>query len=219
MYVPRHFAATDDQIARLLAAPIAGDLITPTTDGLQATLLPWLHVPDPAGGPGRLQGHLARNNPHWRSDPTGESLVILKGPDAYISPSWYASKAEHGRVVPTWNYLICHLHGELVVHDDVGWLADLVRRLTDHHETQHPGGAEPWSVDDAPAKFVNGQLRAIVGVELIISRIEAKAKLSQNRPAADVAGVIDGLAARGDRAAADAVRETVGEDGPGEFQD
>jgi transcriptional regulator len=107
----------------------------------------------------------------------------------------------------------------LVVHDDVGWPADLVRRLTDHHETQHPGGARPWSVDDAPAKFVNGQLRAIVGVELIISRIEAKAKLSQNRPAADVAGVIDGLAARGDRAAADAVRETVGEDGPGEFQD
>jgi transcriptional regulator len=208
MYVPKHFAATDDQILGLLTSPIAADLITPTADGLQATLLPWLHLPDPGGGPGRLQGHLARNNPHWRAAPTGESLVILKGPDAYISPSWYASKAEHGRVVPTWNYLICHVHGDLVVHDDVGWLDDLVRRLTDHHESHHPGGPEPWSVDDAPEKYVNGQLRAIVGVELIISRIEAKAKLSQNRPEADVLGVIDGLAARGDVSAAEAVRRT-----------
>lgn len=206
MYVPKHFAATDDQLAALLAAPIAGDLITPTADGLQATLLPWLHIPDPDGGPGRLQGHVARNNPHWQAEPIGESLVILKGPDGYISPSWYATKAEHGRVVPTWNYLICHAHGRLVVHDDVDWLDDLVRRLTDRHEGVQPGGAEPWSVDDAPAKFVNGQLRAIVGVELIISRIEAKAKLSQNRPDADVIGVINGLDRRGDRSLAEAVR-------------
>lgn len=205
MYVPKHFTATADQLAGLLSAPIAGDLITPTADGLQATLLPWLHVPDPDGGPGRLQGHLARNNPHWQAQPTGESLVILKGPDAYISPSWYASKAEHGRVVPTWNYLICHAHGDLVVHDDVSWLDDLVRRLTDRHESALSQD-HPWSVDDAPEKFVNGQLRAIVGVELIISRIEAKAKLSQNRPAADVLGVINGLTERGDLASAAAVR-------------
>jgi len=211
MYVPTMFAADQDQIAGLLNAPIAGDLITPTDDGLQATLLPWLHIPDPAGGPGRLQGHLARNNPHWQLQPTGESLVILKGPDAYISPSWYASKAEHGRVVPTWNYLICHVHGQLIIHDDLTWLDDLVRRLTDHHEAAHPGGEQPWSVDDAPERFVSGQLRAIVGVELIISRIEAKAKLSQNRPDADVLGVINGLTGRGDLASADAVRRSRGE--------
>lgn len=211
MYVPKHFATTDDQLAGLLTGPVAGDLITPTAQGLQATLLPWLHRPDSSGGPGRLEGHLARNNPHWKLAPTGESLVILKGPDAYISPSWYASKAEHGRVVPTWNYLICHVHGELIIHDDVGWLDDLVRRLTDHHEALQPGGDQPWSVDDAPQRFVNGQLRAIVGLELIISRIEAKAKLSQNRPAADVLGVINGLTARGDLASADAVRTSSGE--------
>jgi len=207
MYVPKHFAVDDDQLSGLLTGPLAGDLITPTADGLQATLLPWLHLPDPDGGPGRLQGHLARNNPHWQLAPTGDSLVIVKGPDAYVSPSWYASKAEHGRVVPTWNYLICHVHGRLVVHDDVAWLDDLVRRLTDHHERLQPGGDHPWSVDDAPQRFVSGQLRAIVGVELIISRIEAKAKLSQNRPAADVLGVINGLTERGDLASARAVRE------------
>jgi transcriptional regulator len=205
MYVPKHFAPSADHVAQLLAAPIAGDLITPTADGLQATLLPWLHIPDPDGGPGRLQGHVARNNPHWQTEPTGESLVILKGPDAYISPSWYASKAEHGRVVPTWNYLICHAHGRLVIHDDPDWLGDLVRRLTDRHEAARADD-HPWSVDDAPEKFVRGQLRAIVGVELIITRLEAKAKLSQNRPEADVAGVINGLTERGDLASAEAVR-------------
>lgn len=213
MYVPRHFAATDDQLGGLLSAPIAGDLITPTADGLQATLLPWLYqrrsgeTSARKDGFGSLQGHLARNNPHWKAEPTGESLVILKGPDAYISPRWYASKAEHGRVVPTWNYLTAHVYGNLVVRDDVAWLDDFVRRLSDVHETSHGDGAEPWSVDDAPEKFVQGQLRAIVGVELIITRIEAKAKLSQNRPAADVDGVITGLAERGDLDSAGAVRD------------
>lgn len=213
MYVPRHFAATDDQLDTLLSAPIAGDLITPTSDGLQATLLPWLHeagtsAKDQArtGGEfGVLQGHLARNNPHWQVEPTGESLVILKGPDAYISPNFYPSKAEHGRAVPTWNYLLAHVYGRLIIHDDVDWLGDLVRRLTDFHETRHGDRAKPWSVDDAPQKYVGGQLRAIVGVELIITRIEAKAKLSQNRPEADVAGVIAGLTARGDQETAGAV--------------
>jgi transcriptional regulator len=115
--------------------------------------------------------------------------VILRGPDAYITPNWYASKSEHGRVVPTWNYVTAHVHGELVIHDDVDWLDGLVRRLTEKHEA---GQARPWTVDDPPPKFVAGQLRAIVGVELRISRIEAKAKLSQNRPAADIDGVIAG---------------------------
>jgi transcriptional regulator len=112
-----------------------------------------------------------------------------------VSPSWYASKAEHGRVVPTWNYVTAHVYGELTWHDDAAWVEGLVRRLTEQHEAGMP---HPWGVDDAPARFVAGQLRAIVGVELRITRIEAKAKLSQNRPAADVDGVVAGLAARGD---------------------
>ncbi|MDQ1537974.1 MAG: transcriptional regulator [Actinomycetota bacterium] len=121
----------------------------------------------------------------------GEALVIVHGPDAYISPSWYPSKAEHGRVVPTWDYSAAHVHGSLVIHDDEAWLDSLVRRLTERHES---GRQHPWSVDDAPAKYIAGQLRAIVGVELEISRVEVQVKMSQNRPAADIDGVVTGLA-------------------------
>ncbi len=131
----------------------------------------------------------------------------MRGPDAYISPGWYASKAEHGRVVPTWNYVTAHVYGELVVHDDPGWTEDLVRRLTVKHESARE---HPWSVDDAPRGYIEGQLRAIVGIELAITRIEAKAKLSQNRPAADIDGVIAGLRERGDAASADAVARARG---------
>jgi transcriptional regulator len=133
----------------------------------------------------------------------GEALVIVRGPDAYVTPSWYVTKSEHGRVVPTWNYVTAHVYGRLVVHDDPAWLEALVRRLTDRHEATNP---LPWSVDDAPPKFIAGQLRAIVGVELVISRVEAKLKLSQNRSGADVDGVVAGLVARGDAASASAVR-------------
>ena len=148
--------------------------------------------------------HLARNNDQWKLDPVGEALAIVRGPDAYISPGWYASKAEHGRVVPTWNYITAHVYGRFVVHDDPAWTEDLVRRLTAKHEAHRD---HPWSVDDAPRPFVEGQLRAIVGVELQITRIEAKAKLSQNRPPADVEGVVAGLRERGDKEMADAVEE------------
>lgn len=202
MYVPTHFAADQAAVAELLARLGAADLVTPTSAGLVSTFLPLLHEPG-AGGHGVLVGHVARNNDHWRSEPVGESLAIIRGPDAYVSPSWYASKREHGRVVPTWNYVTAHVHGELVVHDDSTWLESLVRRLTDVHEA---ASSLPWSVDDAPPAFFAGQLRAIVGVELRITRIEAKVKMSQNRPAADVDGVVDGLRARGDAAAADAVQ-------------
>ena len=199
MYVPKHFAASDADAAALLASLGAADLVTPTSGGLVATFLPLLHDADA----GSLVGHVARSNDHWRAEPVGESLVIVRGPDAYVSPSWYASKREHGRVVPTWNYTTAHVYGELVVHHDEAWLEDVVRRLTDVHEAH---SAQPWSVDDAPPAFVAGQLRAIVGVELRISRVEAKVKLSQNRPAADVDGVVAGLEARGDTASAQAVR-------------
>jgi transcriptional regulator len=188
MYVPDHFAASAAEVAGLLASVTALDLITPGPDGLVASFLPMLH--DPASG--SLQGHLARNNPHWQAaaKATGDSLAIVRGPDAYVSPSWYPSKAEHGRVVPTWNYLTAQVFGRLVVHDDVDWLRALVTRLTERHET---GQARPWAVTDAPSHYIDGQLRAIVGVELVITRIEAKAKLSQNRSEADQAGVIAGL--------------------------
>jgi transcriptional regulator len=122
-----------------------------------------------------------------------------------VSPNWYASKAEHGRVVPTWNYTTVHLTGRLYVHDDVDWLRTLVTRLTERHESHRQ---QPWAVTDAPERFVDGQLRAIVGVELAIERVEAKHKLSQNRPEADRAGVVEGLAAEPGPGAA-AVRDLM----------
>jgi transcriptional regulator len=216
MYIPAHFAADDDAVRDLLARHGAADLITLTADGLLATMLPFAYDPAAPGEPdarsergtrwGALLGHVARNNDQWRKPAQGESLAIVRGPDAYVSPSWYAAKAEHGRVVPTWNYVTAHVYGELVVHDDPAWVEDVVRRLTAKHEaarTATAGQAPAWSVDDAPRKFVEGQLRAIVGLELRITRIEAKAKLSQNRPVGDVAGIVAGLTARGqDRSAA-----------------
>ncbi|MEV0287377.1 FMN-binding negative transcriptional regulator [Kribbella sp. NPDC050820] len=198
MYVPKHFAADDEAVHELLTHHGAADLVTMTPDGLVATMLPFVYD----RSRNVLLGHLARNNDHWQQYVIGEAMVIMRGPDAYVSPAWYASKREHGRVVPTWNYVTAHVYGKLTVHDDPAWVEDVVRRLSDHHEA---GRAEPWSVDDAPEKFVAGQLRAIVGVELAISRIEAKVKLSQNRPDADIDGVIDGLRASGDEESAAAV--------------
>jgi transcriptional regulator len=214
MYVPAHFAPDAALVDELLRNQGAADLVTLTGQGLVATMLPFIYVPPehsdsagprPAGQAGQygaLHGHLARNNDQWKLDAAGEALAIVRGPDAYISPGWYASKAEHGRVVPTWNYITAHVYGRLVVHDDPVWTEDLVRRLTTKHEAFRD---RPWSVDDAPRAFIEGQLRAIVGVELEITRIEAKAKLSQNRPPADVDGVIAGLRERGDPESADAV--------------
>jgi transcriptional regulator len=206
MYIPAHFAPDAAQVGELLRNHGAADLVTLTAEGLMATMLPFIYEPD-SGPRGALHGHLARNNAQWKHDAIGDALVIVRGPDAYISPGWYASKAEHGRVVPTWNYVTAHVHGRLVVHDDPGWTEDLVRRLTAKHEAFRD---HPWSVDDAPRAFIEGQLRAIVGIELEITRIEAKAKLSQNRPAADVDGVIAGLRERGDTASADAVERARG---------
>jgi transcriptional regulator len=201
VYVPAHFAADDAVVRDLLDNHGAADLVTATAEGLQATFLPFLFDPS-VGEHGALLGHLARNNDHWRAEPVGDALVIVRGPDAYVSPSWYPSKAEHGRVVPTWNYVTAHVHGRLVVHDDAGFVEGVVRRLTAKHEAAIE---RPWSVDDSPPAFFAGQLKAIVGVEIVISRIEAKVKMSQNRPPADVEGVITGLTSRGETAVADAV--------------
>src|SRR6202167_5276327 len=172
-------------------------------------MLPFEYEPA-AGDAGTLYGEVARNNDPWRKPALASTLALVRCPDAYISPSWYAAKAEHGRVVPTWNYVTAHVYGRLVVHDDPGWVEDIVRRLRAKHEAPRlasPGQSPALSVDDAPRAFIEGQLRAIVGLELQITRIEAKAKLSQNRPAADIEGVVAGLAARGDDRNADAVED------------
>jgi transcriptional regulator len=207
MYVPAHFKPSDEDVAELLRNLMAADLVTATARGLLATMLPLVY--DPPGsrsgtGPaGSLMGHVARSNDQWREPPLGESIVIVRGPDAYISPRWYATKGEHGRVVPTWNYVTAHLHGRLVVHDDPAWVEANVRRLTARHEGRL---LDPWSVDDAPRAYLEGQLRAIVGVEVLVDRIEAKFKLSQNRSAEDVDGAIAGLEALGDGAIAAAMQ-------------
>ncbi len=213
MYIPAHFAVTDAAVEELLARHGAADLITQTADGLLATMLPFAYEPA-TGEHGALYGHVARNNDQWRKPALGESLAIVRAPDAYNPPSWYAPKAEHGRVVPTWNYVTAHVYGRLIVHDDPAWVEDVVRRLTAKHETARlasPGQQHPWSVDDEPRRYIEGQLRAIVGLELQITRIQAKAKLSQNRPAADIAGIVAGLAACGDERSAEAVEHANAE--------
>jgi transcriptional regulator len=196
VYIPDHFRPTDEDVRSLLDHIGAADLITATADGLLATMLPLIFEPpgtSAASGPhGRLLGHVARNNRQWKVPPVGEAMVIVRGPDAYISPAWYATKREHGRVVPTWNYITAHVHGRLVVHDDPAWVEVNVRALSVRHEA---GRVEPWSVDDAPRPYIEGQLKAIVGLELVIGRIEAKFKLSQNRSTDDVDGAIAGLEA------------------------
>src|SRR5271168_276020 len=207
MYIPAHFAVADAAVDELLDRHGAADLITLTDEGLLATMLPFAYEPS-AGEHGTLYGHVARNNDQWRRPALGESLAIVRGPDAYVSPSWYAAKAEHGRVVPTWNYVTAHVYGRLLVHDDPAWVEDVVRRLTAKHEAARltaPDQPPAWSVDDPPRAFIEGQLRAIVGLELQITRIEAKSKLSQNRPVGDIAGIVAGLSARGDERTAAAV--------------
>ncbi|MGW5050236.1 FMN-binding negative transcriptional regulator [Actinokineospora sp. NPDC004072] len=189
MYVPAHFSMIDAEVEAMLAGVRAADLVTATPEGVKATLLPLVHTD------GRLRGHLARNNEQWRLPVIGEGMVIVRGPDAYVSPSWYASKAEHGRVVPTWNYVTAHVYGTVTFHDSAEWVDRVVRELTEKFEA---GMDRPWAVDDAPEKFIAGQVRAIVGVEVAITRVEAKRKASQNRSAADRAGVAAGLAAGGE---------------------
>lgn len=201
MYVPTAFQMDDDQIVDVLENLGAADLITPTADGLASTFMPMLYDAS-IGEQGALLGHFALQNEHWKVEPTGDSLVIVHGSDSYITPMWYPSKAEHGRVVPTWNHLTINIRGELVVHHDTDWLRDLVTRLTAHFEEPF---AERWQVSDAPAKFIDGQLRAIKGMELRIRSVEAKAKHSQNRPEADRRGVLDGLRSLADHDGAGAV--------------
>ena len=190
MYVP-HFNSMDDpEVHSLVAAVGAAELVTVGTDGYPlATLLPVLWEGD------RLVLHMARANPHWKSiAPATPALAVVTGPDAYVSPAWYAAKAEHGRVVPTWNYTAVHFTGRAQVHDDPEWVRGAVTRLTSLHEL---GREQPWAVEDAPRRYLEGQLRAIVGIEMVIENVAGKAKLSQNRSVDDRAGVVAGLRREG----------------------
>jgi transcriptional regulator len=195
MYVPVFNALDDrDAIMAMVAGIGAAELVSVGPDGYPlATRLPVVWDADRD----RLVMHMARANPHWRAVPADEdvpALAVVTDAEAYVSPAWYASKAEHGRVVPTWNYSAVQLTGRLRRHDDPAWVLAAVTLLTGVHEGRR---AAPWSVSDAPAPYVEKQLRAIVGLELSIERVEGKAKLSQNRSAEDRAGVVAGLRAEG----------------------
>jgi transcriptional regulator len=191
MYVPRFNAMDDPEEIRALVSTVgSAELVTVDGDGFpMATLLPVIW------DAGRLVFHQARANPQWRTiQADSPALAIVTGAQAYISPSWYPAKAEHGRVVPTWNYSAVHFTGRVQVHQDPEWLLGAVTRLTDLHERPRE---QPWSVSDAPGRYLDKQLRAIVGIELKIDKVEAKAKLSQNRSEEDRAGVIEGLRREG----------------------
>lgn len=194
MEVPNHFAMSPDQVHELLTGTGAADLVTAHESGLVATFLPFLFDPS-IGAHGALITHVARNNRQWSDPVLGDAMVIVHGADHYISPRWLPSLDKGGQVVPTWNYLTVHAYGDLVVHDDPQWTGDAVRRLTATHETQ-------YKVDDVPGDYVDRMLRAIVGLEVRLTRVEAKAKMSQNKAPDDVRGIIDGLERQvGDRSA------------------
>lgn len=191
MYIPPAFRADDRQMLNeLMRAVRLCNLVTATAEGPLATPLPLVLAAD-EGEQGVLYGHLAKANAQWKTPVIGEALALFMGPDAYVTPSWYASKAEHGKVVPTWNYDAVHAYGPVEFFEDEARLLDAVTRLTALHEG---GRAAPWQVSDAPEAFVRSQLRGIVGLRLPITRLEGKRKMSQNRSAADRAGVAKGLA-------------------------
>jgi transcriptional regulator len=192
MYTPPAFRDDDRQslLATIRAARLA-NFVTATADGPMASPLP-LFLDESDGEHGVIHGHLAKANPQWRVPPLGDALAIFMGPDAYVTPAWYAAKQETGKVVPTWNYVAVHAYGPVEFFDDPARLLDVVSRLTDLHEG---GRALPWAVSDAPPDFVRAQLNGIVGLRMPVARLEGKRKMSQNRNAADRAGVSAGLAA------------------------
>ena len=202
MYLPSHFEEKRPEVLQaLMQAHPLGLLITQGESGLQANPIPFVWDADPAGGPGVLRAHVARANPVWREARTDtESLVVFQGSQAYISPGWYASKAEHGKVVPTWNYCSVQGRGRLRVIDDAVWVHAFVTRLTQRHEASQ---TRPWAVSDAPADFIEATQRAIVGIEIPLTALVGKWKTSQNRSAADREGVARGLAQRSGSDAAD----------------
>jgi transcriptional regulator len=195
MYTPAQFKVEDPAEAHALmrAHPFA-ILVTHGSDGLLATHLPTVLKVDAASPLGRIECHIARPNPQWKTFAAGaEALMIFQGPEAYIRPGWYPAKAEHAKVVPTWNYAAVHAYGTLEVVQDKAWLLKHVSELSDQQEAPY---AAPWATADAPANFLDALARGIVGFRLTVTRLEAKAKMSQNREDRDRAGVVQGLAER-----------------------
>ena len=203
MYTPAHFAETRPEVLHtLIAAHPLGTLVTLGSAGLDANHIPFEidPTPTPAAPLGTLRAHVARANPVWKDfRPDLDSLVIFQGPQAYISPTWYVeSKPAHGKVVPTWNYCVVHIHGPLRAVDDRNWLRGQLDRLVHRHEAAQP---KPWHIADAPPNFIEQQIAAIVGIEIPIARLVGKWKVSQNRPHGDRPGIVDGLARQGTDAA------------------
>lgn len=200
MYVPPLFAEAD--VARLhdaIRAARLASLVTFGETGIEASHVPMLLDPEPAPW-GTIYGHIARTNPQWqRHDPAVPALAIFLGPDAYVSPAWYPTKQQTGKVVPTWNYVAVHAYGPLRFFEDAESLLRVVTHLTERYEGAR---AEPWHVDDAPADYIASMLKAIVGFALPIARLEGKWKMSQNRPHQDRLGVAEGLKREGGAAEA-----------------
>ncbi len=212
MYLPQHFEESRVAVlhAHIHAHPL-GALVTLTPHGLDATHIPFEVDPEPAPF-GTLRGHIARANPLWREVSRDvEALVIFQGASAYISPAWYPTKQETGKVVPTWDYAIVHAHGTPCFIDDRAWLRAFVETLTNRYEAAR---RDPWKVTDAPADYIDKQLGAIIGLEIPIARLVGKWKMSQNRPAQDRNGVVEGLRHEGGQAGAaiaDLVRQSNSE--------
>jgi len=205
VYLPSHFTETRPEVlyALIQAQPLAV-LVTAGAAGLDANHLPLCLALDVAGE-ATLLGHVARANPLWRfAGAELEALAIFQGPQAYVSPSWYPSKREHGKVVPTWNYVTVHAHGRLHIHDDAAWVRRLLDRLTAQMESPR---AQPWAVSDAPHDYIEKMVAQVVGLELRVERLVGKWKVSQNQPAANRAGVIAGLEAERAPGAEAMVRE------------
>lgn len=196
MYIPAHFAETDsDQLLQLIRERGFGLLITASESGPQADHLPFFLTDD-----GRLQCHVARSNPVWQQlQAAPRVLVVFEGPDAYISPNWYPTKQETGKVVPTWNYQVVHAHGRATPMQDATRLRQHLENLTNHNERGRP---EPWAVSDAPDDYIDKMMGAIVGLEITIDRLEGKTKASQNQPERNRLGVKAGLSDAGTESAA-----------------
>jgi transcriptional regulator len=191
MYTPKAFEVTDlPMLHAAMKQSELATLVTITTDGLVATHLPLL-LDETRGAYGTLTGHVSRANVQWRkTDPNAEALIIFLGLDSYVTPNWYPAKQETGRVVPTWNYAAIHAYGRITFIEDPEWLRTMVTDLTKKHEASFPA---PWQVSDAPAVYIDSQLKAIVGFEFQILRLEGKQKFNQNRSVDDRLGVIQGL--------------------------
>jgi len=205
MHLPRHFEESRvDVMHALIREHPLGTLVTVGSDGLNANHIPIEVDPDPVPF-GTLRGHVARANPVWRDYAADiEALVIFQGPAGYVTPSWYPTKRESGKVVPTYNYAVVHAYGPMRIVEDAAWLRNLVGQLTARFEATR---REPWQVTDAPASYIDAQLRAIVGIEIPITRLLGKWKMSQNRSEADRASVLQALLAADDPVAAALARE------------